>query len=509
MLVLSHILISFSFISTLLTAVLTHHLGWVATTFSDTHSYSDFHKPYNALWGQLVDLYGAVGHPAKIAHTVITGTNNGDLISKILNSLTYFIRCCDIERKDTVRVDVEGDNSLVNSICHEYSCIPKEYYKKYEDHLREMENCSLKGREMRKEVFVKHRNEPQIPNLRVCATEQSYLLSRKITMDVQTSSYKSIAEEEGVKMSPTDDKKVVFLLGDDEKLDCIKKENVDNSNNLKLSMPVSNLKRGLKKETSCFNLKDYTDDEPTTENVENIECNSSTKTLEKSALDTVSTVNKQENASSDTTFKDEDFITCDGSTSIKPSTSFSSLTPSSEASCSSKSTNEKPKENEFVRSKSVPPEKQKPEANDEIKSRYKYCGVKFNFQQYPQIVTNYMKSKNIELSRLPFAEKKMEFNQITLSTDTAFNFMDSDDSGEEVEALQTPSNASELECVSDLVTDRHKECYAKESVERLPKTFTRAKVPNTVIKDPPPIEDETEKEKYDGKMKVVSLPMPK
>lgn len=503
-------MISFSFISTLLTAVLTHHLGWVATTFSGTHSYSDFHKPYNALWGQLVDLYGAVGHPAKIAHTVITGTNNGDLISKILNSLTYFIRCCDIERKDTVRVDVEGDNSLVNSICHEYSCIPKEYYKKYEDHLREMENCNVKGREMKKEVFVKHRNEPQIPNLRVCATEQSYLLSRKITMEMQTSSYKSIAEEESIKMSSPDDKKVVFLLGDDEKLDCIKKENVDNSNSLKQSVPVSNLKRGLKKETSCFNLKDYSDKEKdgevTTESVGNIDCSSSTKT---SILGIDSTTNKQEQTSPGTTFKDEDFITCDGSTNIKPSTSFSSLTPSSGASCSSKSANEKPKENEFVRSKSVPPEQQKPESNDEIKSRYKYCGVKFNFQQYPQIVTNYMKSKNIELSRLPFAEKKMEFNQITLNTDTAFNFMDSDDSGEEVEALQTPSNASELECVSDLVTDRHKECYAKESVERLPKTFIRAKVPNTVIKDPPPKEDETAKEKHDGKMKVVSLPMPK
>lgn len=495
-------LISFSFISTLLTAVLTHHLGWVATTFSGTHSYSDFHKPYNALWGQLVDLYGAVGHPAKIAHTVITGTNNGDLISKILNSLTYFIRCCDIERKDTIRVDVEGDNSLVNSICHEYSCIPKEYYKKYEDHLREMENCNVKEREMKKGVFLKHRNEPQIPTVRVCATDQSCLFS----------SNKSIADEKNIKISSPDDKKVVFLLGDDEKLDCIKNENNLDNNDLKQSVPVSNLKKGLKKETSCFNLKDYIDeekdDETTFETLYNVEC-SSIQILERSTPDAASTTNKQEHASPGTTFKDGDFVTCGGSTSIKPSTSFSSLTPSSEASCSSKSTNEKEKEDEFVRSKSVPPEQHKPEMNDEMKSKYKYCGVKFNFQQYPQIVTNYMKSKNIELSRLPFTEKKIDFNQITLNTDTAFKFMDSEDSGEEVEALQTPSNASELECVSDLVTDRHKECYAKESVERLPKTFIRAKIPNTVIKDPFLIEKENKKDKHDGKMKVVSLPMPK
>lgn len=475
--------------------MLTHHLGWVATIFTDTHSYSEFDKPYNPLWGQLVDLYGAVGHPAKVAHTVITGTNNGDLISKILNSLTYFIRCCEIERKDTIRVDVEGDNSLVNSICHEYSCIPKEYYKKYEDHLKEMENGTAKEKGTNKEVSLKLKNEQQIPTVRVCAAEQSLLSLRNIAVHNQLPTEKCVAEIESIDSS-SDNKKVVFLLGDDEKLDCIKKE--DTFNSLQQSVPATNIKKGLRKEASSFNLKDYINEEKTCnsmfKSLEDVECNSSTNT--------------QEPISENTLFKDEDFITCSRSNDMKPSTSFSSLIPSSEAGCSNKMTSEKQKENECLRSKSVPPEQHKPEVNDEIKSRYKYCGVKFNFQQYPQIVTNYMKSKNIELSRLPFAEKQMNFSQITLHTDPAFSFMDSEDSGEEVEALQTPSNASELECVSDLVTDKHKECYAKESVERLQKTFIRAKIPNTIIKDPVK-EVESKEDQHDGKMKIVSLPMPK
>lgn len=448
-----------SFISTLLTAVLTHHLGWVATIVSAVDP--ELSKPYNALWGQLIDLYGAVGHPVKVAHTVITGTNNAELISKILSSLTYFIRCCDIERKNEMRVDVETENSVVNSICSERSCIPKENYKKYEDHLREMDSSKIK--EVRKSdlpvhgVFVTHK-------------------PRKISVERQRS---NIVEEEKV-----EEKKVVFVLGEDDKLEGIKKDPVDSKCSLK---PTPGLSRGLKKETSCFDLKQYMEEETPTETSESTNKVPRPSTLKFSSDD----------AFENSEFKDEHFVKYCGSADIKPSTSFTTLETNSTAGCSSKNTTKKQAENEFVRSKSVPPEDHKPELSDEMKSRYKYCGFKFNFQQYPQIVTNYMKSKNIELSRLPFVEKDMDFNQMTLNT-AAFNFMDSDDSCEEVEALQTPSNASELECVSDLVTERHQ---VKETVERLPKSFVRTKVPNTLVKDPP-------KEKQE-EMKIISLPMPK
>lgn len=443
---------------------------------------SEIHKPYNVLWGQLIDLYGAVGHPAKTAHTVITGTNNTELISKILNSLTYFIRCCDIERKNATRVDIEKENSVVDSICREYSCIPKEYYKKYEDHLREMESFNAKMRSIRKEAALKYRNEPQTP---VIALKKPVLAPKKLDMEGQARTNGSIAEEEKRELPVQEERKVVFVLGDDERLEDIKRESTCNDlNGLK---PAASLGKGLKKETSCFNLKQFMEQDNESDELATL------------------TVHSFDNSE----FKDEHFVKYNGPSGIKPSTSFTSLEANSEAGCSgSKSTNQRQNESEFSRSKSVPPEDHKPESSDEVKSRYKYCGVKFNFQQYPQIVTNYMKSKNIELSRLPFTEKEIDFNQITLNAGAAFHFMDSDDSGEEVEALQTPSNASELECVSDLVTERHKECHAKESVERLPKSFIRAKVPNTVIREP--FKDkESEHEKNDGNMKIISLPMPK
>lgn len=131
----------------------------------------------------MVDLYGAVGHPAKIAHTVVTGSSNAELISKILNSLTYFIRCCDIERRDATRADVETENSVVDYICREYSCIPKEYYKKYEDHLREMESFNAKVRSLREEATLKPKGEMQ-----TLIPQQPLLVPRKLTVERQTKS---------------------------------------------------------------------------------------------------------------------------------------------------------------------------------------------------------------------------------------------------------------------------------------------------------------------------------
>lgn len=104
-----------SFISTLLTAILTNHLGWVGTVAplnncSSSQStakaanqmrakmseISKFH-PYNALWAQLGDLYGAIGNPTKISKTIVCGSETL-IVNKLLNVLTYFIRCGEIRR---------------------------------------------------------------------------------------------------------------------------------------------------------------------------------------------------------------------------------------------------------------------------------------------------------------------------------------------------------------------------------------------------------------------------
>ncbi|XP_023177125.2 uncharacterized protein LOC111603677 isoform X2 [Drosophila hydei] len=106
------------FISTMLTGILTYHLGWVATVSAFNSSSSrrssasasaaaieqrakllqvSQKHPYNALWAQLGDLYGAIGMPPKLARTIIYGSEKM-WVEKLLNVLTYFIRCSEVRR---------------------------------------------------------------------------------------------------------------------------------------------------------------------------------------------------------------------------------------------------------------------------------------------------------------------------------------------------------------------------------------------------------------------------
>lgn len=103
-------LYTFSFVSTMLTAILTHHLGWVPTVspFNSSSSTAAIEQrakllkvsqkhPYNALWAQMGDLFGAIGLPPKLARTVIYGTEKLS-VERLLNVLTYFIRCGEVRR---------------------------------------------------------------------------------------------------------------------------------------------------------------------------------------------------------------------------------------------------------------------------------------------------------------------------------------------------------------------------------------------------------------------------
>uniref|UniRef100_T1J365 UDENN FNIP1/2-type domain-containing protein n=1 Tax=Strigamia maritima TaxID=126957 RepID=T1J365_STRMM len=98
------------FVSTLLTAILTHHLAWVPTVMpsgiNPNHSYHEKHSakwlhtlaksnPYNPLWVQLGDLYGAIGNPCKMSRTVVLG-KKAELVKRFLYVLSYFIRCSEV-----------------------------------------------------------------------------------------------------------------------------------------------------------------------------------------------------------------------------------------------------------------------------------------------------------------------------------------------------------------------------------------------------------------------------
>lgn len=593
------------FVSTLLTAVLTHHLGWVSTvlpaSLSDKEKVSKLHNPCNPLWGQLTDLYGAIGHPTKVSHTIITGTNKSELISKILNSLTYFIRCSDIERKCLTRLDIQEENKVVDCICKQKSCIPKENYKKYEDHLREMaitNGVSKQYKESRSDVnalknefnessesiemhnlnglrhnsrrngLVKTRTcitdlcditktndspptrlypkledlcceeelstnieqaEPKSPHLlldkvkslgiqavdvipldkdqeyqltnaiinekvrKLCRVPTSAVLyhmdtssnsnlidiheaslqvkkvfaPKKIDMEKQTRSSESYHQTNAQNHDINANKKnVVFVLGDNEELIGIKK--VDQmQNNTQTEYCTTNQKKGAPARPNSLNITKRFDSLPFT--FQESRSSNNCQPLKGPSEDEVKP---------STSWRDIDLhhtiMANYSSTSLK--VDYGTLGQSGENSGAQL-------QKEFCRSKSVPPQTNKTENEiSEGKSKYRYSGVKFNFQQYPQIVTNYMRSKNLELSQLPFSEKAMKLN--SFGDYPEFDFSNCNTQMDDVEILQTPSNASELEFTSDLVTDSYEIQHAKEVTEQKFKTFVRHQVPNTIIKEP-------------------------
>ncbi|KAG8592520.1 hypothetical protein GDO81_000533 [Engystomops pustulosus] len=119
------------FFAALLTAVLTYHLAWVPTVMPNDHppikSFCEKHTsqsvsllakshPYNPLWAQLGDLYGAIGSPVRMTRTVVVGKRK-DLVQRLLYVLTYFIRCSELQENHLVhdRVIKEGEQLVQGS----------------------------------------------------------------------------------------------------------------------------------------------------------------------------------------------------------------------------------------------------------------------------------------------------------------------------------------------------------------------------------------------------------
>ncbi|XP_048365410.1 folliculin-interacting protein 2 isoform X2 [Sphaerodactylus townsendi] len=117
------------FLAALLTAVLTYHLAWVPTVMPVDHpplkalsekrasqSVNMLGKshPYNPLWAQLGDLYGAVGSPVRMTRTVVVGKRK-DLVQRILYVLTYFIRCSELQDDQlTLNGNVSEEEQTLN-----------------------------------------------------------------------------------------------------------------------------------------------------------------------------------------------------------------------------------------------------------------------------------------------------------------------------------------------------------------------------------------------------------
>ncbi|XP_063751008.1 folliculin-interacting protein 1 isoform X2 [Eleginops maclovinus] len=113
------------FLPALLTAILTNHLAWVPTVmpngqppikiFLEKHSSKSVDMlakthPYNPLWAQLGDLYGAIGSPVRLSRTVVVGRRQ-ELVQRLLYVLTYFIRCSEL--LETHMLDSAEDEAIV------------------------------------------------------------------------------------------------------------------------------------------------------------------------------------------------------------------------------------------------------------------------------------------------------------------------------------------------------------------------------------------------------------
>ncbi|XP_060941201.1 folliculin-interacting protein 1 isoform X1 [Limanda limanda] len=113
------------FLPALLTSILTNHLAWVPTVmpngqppikiFLEKHSSQSVDMlgkthPYNPLWAQLGDLYGAIGSPVRLSRTVVVGRRQ-DLVQRLLYVLTYFIRCSEL--METHMLDSAEDEAIV------------------------------------------------------------------------------------------------------------------------------------------------------------------------------------------------------------------------------------------------------------------------------------------------------------------------------------------------------------------------------------------------------------
>ncbi|NXC44975.1 FNIP2 protein, partial [Penelope pileata] len=115
------------FFAALLTAVLTYHLAWVPTVMPVDHppikAFSEKRTsqfvnmlakshPYNPLWAQLGDLYGAIGSPVRLTRTVIVGKRK-ELVQRLLYVLTYFIRCSELQENQLTWSEAAGEEEQV------------------------------------------------------------------------------------------------------------------------------------------------------------------------------------------------------------------------------------------------------------------------------------------------------------------------------------------------------------------------------------------------------------
>ncbi|CAF4897925.1 unnamed protein product [Pieris macdunnoughi] len=399
------------FISTLLTHVLTHHLGWV-TTVSPYDAVDptklpkgDPKRPYNALWAQLGDLCGSIGFPPRTARTIVAGSTNTPFINRLLSVLTYFVRCGDVKRNDFLYQDCAQSCkvTLVDSRTFETEVSSK--VRCVNDNNENLAvNTSSDSRlgvadGLKKSTTLTNLSD-KLSNPETSSKSEAGQIRRNPSIMISLGGSTDSSQKSSLTEESELEKKVVFVLGDDEKLVGLKNKSVGGKS----------VKRSSKVHNEPVNV-----DLPEKPN-------------------------------------------CDKSCEKKPEDSSSKC-------CSLTLEHSKP---------------------------IKHSGFKFEFDKYPQIVTNYMKSKNLEILDRHYIGKPGNLKLDNFQFDPTIIPPIQEERCETCykcqmmeSLLQTPTNASEMEYMNDM--PRQEPQYAKETVtqesqrEISPKTFVRKRKENTVI----------------------------
>lgn len=504
----------------MLTAVLTHHLGWVRENSNirgnfankgnvhplkskllqgENMKLSEISKmfPYNALWAQLGDLYGAITSPVKLSKTIVCGSEaNVKTIEKILNVLTYFIRCSEIRRNCQTKVfDKEEINKTVNKQINSpettasfqglnnnssnFSRVRKTNgITRTPSTIKELSNMVNVTENELSEIRVSD-------NLPESNTEKYLMLLKNLKKNVMNDIPKVLAYRDsrfvkqelrignksmdtGIEMTAKDKqflcKYQKNLLGDHIKLTVTRPDsdeiveinelddetdfNSQIDNFISLSNLITANSCGAQTVMKLFWGKEPNKGVLNGEHVQTFQRIKSKHQNENSGddfSDKLRTIPENEKPVMFLLGDDEKLV------NLKKNCIQSAVKNDSE-------------DNKSVLYKFGAMKKS-------CKHKKKHSGVKFNFEKYPQIATNYMKSKNLEFHEHDVLEKgmKIEREQVCeastsgtmIDISSTVTLQDERDSDEECECckdrstlyLQTPSNATDLEFSSDQFQD--------------------------------------------------------
>lgn len=519
----------------------------------ENHKLSKISKsyPYNALWAQLGDLYGAIANPIKVCKTIICGTEfDIQIIERFLSILTYFIRCSEIKRNHYTKVvDRENINRLVNQQLNSKS------HKNTEEEMsfKNLKTANKSGL-TRSSTTVKDMSqmdeEPDSMN------SLSSLEALELTGNIETDSEKYHLLLNILKKNVMNDIPKVLAFRDSRMVQQelrIGNKSMDTGieMNLKDKLFLRNYQKHVLLTTGeqiklshyALPLPDLTVTRPDADGVEE------TIELDDDNFISLSNLITANSLGGDSAIKlfwhaepNKEALNLEQIEYLERmaakhqiSTDDLKLAGKSSASDSSSGVVFVLGENEQLVGLKTSPSMQSLQSLKEIdmesigairkspcKHKYKkHSGVKFNFEQYPQIATNYMKSKNLEFSEHEILEKGLKIERENMggaSTSKSPNKVgtteieDSDEeedcdccrNGSRASYLQTPSNASELEYSSD------------SPLENIYPTFSSKPKPNLDVYINPyqleTLDEEAELKSEapaisESKMKVIEIPM--